>query len=93
MVLLCLEHAYSQEAAAVHQHEAECIFNEINLKLKNASEGEIDFSFISRKGFLQKNIKDIAEDTSVVTVFVGQKILDFRLEEIKKKSVPLGFVK
>jgi NhaP-type Na+/H+ or K+/H+ antiporter len=93
MVMLCLEDNYSLELAETIGKEAAVEFAKINRDLKDRGEGEIDFVFTARTGFLQENINELAAtDTNVTAIFVGRKMLDFRLNEIKKLHVPLYFM-
>ncbi len=86
VVLLCLEDKYSVELEQEIREQAEKAFKKLSKKLQ--------FTFISQKGFLQKNISKLAEerDSSTVAIFVGRKMLDFRMEEIKHLHVPLYFL-
>jgi len=52
-----------------------------------------EFEFISRKGFLQNNIDDLATQKSrISTIFVGKRMLDYRLSEVKDLHTPLYFI-
>ncbi len=93
MVMLCLEDKYSSELSETINQEAQVEFAKINRDLKDGGKGEIDFVFTARTGFLQENINELAaSDTNVTAIFVGRKMLDFRLNEIKKLHVPLYFM-
>jgi NhaP-type Na+/H+ or K+/H+ antiporter len=93
MVLLCLEDKYTPELAATIKAEAEKEFEVINAEIIKKNLPEMEFKFISRLGMLEDNIKDIASEENLVTViFVGKKMLDYRLGEIKKLSVPFFFI-
>ncbi len=93
MVMLCLEDNYSAELAETINQEAQIEFAKINRDLKDRGEGEIDFVFTARTGFLQQNINELAlSDTNITAIFVGRKMLDFRLNEIKQLHVPLYFM-
>ncbi len=93
MVLLCLENKYSIDLSLQIEKKANAEFLKLNKALKQNNETEIDFKFLSRTGFLQDNIESIAGgDNLVTTIFVGHKMLDYRLNIIKKLSVPLYFL-
>lgn len=93
VVLHCMEDKYSIEAERDTEEQAQVIFRQINDKRTSKEESAIDFEYIPRTGFLQDNINDVAQhDTHVTAIFVGRKVLDFRLEEVKKLSVPLYFI-
>ncbi|MSU75077.1 MAG: hypothetical protein EXS55_00980 [Candidatus Magasanikbacteria bacterium] len=89
IVLLCLENKFTAKLEQEIIAEAEQEFARLNTTLPH----KLEFSVLSRRGFLQTNIKTLAEkDTSVTAIFVGHKMLDFRLKEIKKLHAPLYFM-
>jgi hypothetical protein len=93
MLLHCLEEHYTPELAARMGEEAEEEFKKINADRENKGRKPFQFSYISRKGFLQRNIEDIAKTHSnLALAFVGRKVLDYRLPEIRQLSVPLYFL-
>ena len=89
-VLMCLEYKYTPDALKELEELARAEFK----KSKEFLGAEnIIFSFISRKGFLQDNIQQLSDkDSSVVAIFVGKKMLDYRLDEIRELRVPLYFI-
>lgn len=93
MVLLCLEDKYTPETEKEIKDMAIAKFAELNDELNKKNLPEIDFSLVSHRGLLQDNIRELAEEKSNVTgIFVGRKMLDYRLDEIKKLHVPLCFM-
>lgn len=93
VLLHCLENKYTPVLAENTKAEAEQAFTSINDMRQTEGKSAIDFDFVSRTGFLQKNIDQLAKDHSEVTaIFVGRKVLDYRLEEIKHLQVPLFFI-
>ncbi len=89
VVLLCLEHKFIPELEQEIMKEAEEEFVRINKILPSS----LELSILCRRGFLQDNIRALAEkDTSVTAIFVGHKMLDFRLKEIKALHAPLYFM-
>jgi NhaP-type Na+/H+ or K+/H+ antiporter len=89
-VLMCLEYKYTPEILKELEDLAQAEFKKAKDLL---GAGNISFSFISRKGFLQDNIQQLSDlDSSVVAIFVGKKMLDYRLDEIKELRVPLYFI-
>ncbi|MEK7648266.1 MAG: cation:proton antiporter [Patescibacteria group bacterium] len=93
MLLHCLEDQYTTQREAAMRAETESAFKKINAAQAEKGEPEIEFHYVSRTGFLQQNIAALAaEHESVSAIFVGRKILDFRLEEIKQLQVPLFFI-
>lgn len=93
LVMLCLEDAYDPALSASIEKEANAVFVELNKRLRSEGKNEIDFSFVSRTGLLHDNIKELsANDSGIVAFFVGRKMLDFRLGEIKTLSLPVYFI-
>lgn len=89
-ILLCLENKYTPALSRAIEHEATQEFAKAKELLAAT---QISFAFVSRRGFLQDNIKELsARDESVIAIFVGKKMLDFRLDEIKELRVPLYFI-
>lgn len=92
-VLLCLEDNHTSQSALEIEHEAQIEFEKVNTALTTKSLKPIQFSFIARTGFLHENISALSQEQKNVTViFVGKKMLDFRLEQIKQLGVPLYFI-
>lgn len=93
VVLHCLEDKYSDELEEEISGQAQTVFGE--LEQKRAADGlePIDFEYVSRKGFLQENIKELSrEQASITALFVGKRVLDFRLEQIKELQMPVYFL-
>jgi hypothetical protein len=89
IVLLCLENKYSeQEEKKVHDAALKK-FRDIE-----NNHPDIQCYFVSRKGLLQTNITELADDphSRVTAIFVGKKMLDYRLSEIKSLHIPLRFM-
>jgi NhaP-type Na+/H+ or K+/H+ antiporter len=92
VVLLCLEEKYSPELEKEMKEVAEEEFKKLETSLRDRS-AVLQLSFVSRQGLLHETIKNMAnENTAVTTIFVGRKMLDFNLADIKKLGVPLYFV-
>jgi len=93
VLLLCLEYKYQPELEQRAQREAELVFNAVNEKLIAQGKKPLQFSFYSSAGFLQENIDYFAKNQkNLVAIFVGRKMLDYRLEEVKKLEVPIQFL-
>ena len=92
-ILLCLEDRYSPELLKQIKEDAENTIRNINTNLKDEQLPELTLNFIARKGMLQDNVQQLSQiDHGVVAVFVGRKVLDFRLNDIKNLGVPLYFL-
>ncbi len=93
VVLHCMEDKYTPEAEKDTEEQAQVLFRQLNEKRIAKEETAIDFEYVPRTGFLQDNIDDVAQhDAHVTAIFVGRKLLDFRLDQVKKLSVPLYFI-
>ena len=93
VLLLCLESRYTQALSNDMKKQAEVEIQKINKSREEANMQPIYFEFVSRKGFLQENIDDISKQKQHVSaIFVGRKVLDYKLEEIKRITVPLVFI-
>ncbi|MFA7208819.1 MAG: cation:proton antiporter [Parcubacteria group bacterium] len=92
-VMLCLENKYTATLEKDIKAKAQAAFAREAGELKIKSLSHIDFTFISRKGSLHENIDTLAKtDNKVVAIFVGKKMLDYRLSEIKQLAVPFYFM-
>ncbi|KKR21497.1 MAG: Sodium/proton antiporter, CPA1 family [Parcubacteria group bacterium GW2011_GWE2_39_37] len=91
-LLLCLEDKYTEELEKEIKETAEKEFIKYDEEAKKLGLEPIDFVIVSRKGLLQTNINELAENDGVTAIFVGTKMLDYRLSEIKKLGVPLYFL-
>ncbi len=93
VLLHCLEDKYSSVLAEEIGIQAEGEFAKINRERDLRRKLPIKFAYVSRKGFLQENINELAtENKNATVVFAGKRVLDFRLSEIKQLSVPLYFI-
>ena len=93
VVLLCLEDQYHTETIKSLEAEAKKQFTELNQAQQQANLTEINFSLVSRSGFLQDNINELSQtQKNIIAIFVGRRVLDYRLSEIKQLSVPLFFL-
>ena len=93
VVLLCLEGRYSKRRETSFMKKAEKQFKEVAEELEKEGLPAVKMKMVSNKGFLQENIAHLAEtEPSVVAIFLGRRVLDFRFQEIKELSVPLHFL-
>lgn len=93
-LLLCLEYQHTPEKTHKIEQEALKMSQHINTKLERNGFNPVIFSVVSSQGLLQENIDHLSKTQSnIVAVFVGRKMLDYKLDEIKKLSVPLHFLR
>ena len=50
------------------------------------------FEFLCGKGLLQDNIEAMVESGDVSIIFVGSKMLDYRMEDVKRLQTPFFFM-
>lgn len=91
-LLLCLEDKYSEVLEKEIKETAKKEFSKHTKRDSELGLEPLEFAIISRKGFLQTNIDELAQYDAVTAIFVGTKMLDYRLGEIKKLGVPLYFM-
>ncbi len=93
IVMLCLEYKHQPELEHRIQEEATKVFVDVNETLQGQGKKPLAFSLVSSAGFLQENISFLGQhEPHLVAIFVGRKMLDFRLDEVKKLSVPIQFM-
>jgi NhaP-type Na+/H+ or K+/H+ antiporter len=93
-LLLCLEYKYTPERAAELEAEAYAMIERLNRRLAGQDRRPINFHTAVNEGLLQEKIRHISlTHKNVVAIFVGRKMLDFKLDEIKKLSIPLYFMR
>lgn len=94
VVLLCLEYKYNPELEHQVREEAEVLFETLNKQFEEKGMRPLKFSLISSVGFLQENIDYLAKNEKrLLAIFVGRKMLDYRLRDVKKMAVPIQFIK
>jgi cell volume regulation protein A len=92
ILLHCPEDRYTPEFEEETRIQAEGLFASINKERELRKKLPMKFTFISRRGFLQDNVNDLAKENNVTTIFAGKKVLDYRLSEIKQLTVPFYFL-
>ncbi len=92
ILLHCPEDAYSkafeEEIGALFVNEMESL----NAKRREQAKKIVQYKYLPRKGFLEKNIEIISRQNNVTAIFVGKRMLDYRLEQVKKLSAALVFL-
>lgn len=93
-LLLCLEYRHTEERAETIRKEAEVMMERLNNKLARHGKPARHFEVMVSEGLLQENIDRISkEQDNVIAIFVGRKMLDYKLDQIKKLAVPLHFLR
>jgi NhaP-type Na+/H+ or K+/H+ antiporter len=93
-LLLCMEYKYTPEKANKIKKDAEVMMERINTKLARHGKAARHFEIMVSEGLLQDNIDRISRrQDNIIAIFVGRKMLDYKLDEIKKLAVPLQFLR
>ncbi len=93
MLLHCPEAKYSESFVKEVKKRARELFAETDAKLKSEGFTHMHFECVSRKGLLQDNIEQlIRENTEVSIIFVGDTMLDYTLDDVKRLQVPFMFL-
>ena len=72
--------------------QAQSLFVTVNAARVAEGKKEFHFEFLGRPGLLQDEIRSLVKEDEVAIVFVGEKMLDYRLDDVKKLRVPFVFV-
>lgn len=93
VVLLCLEGRHTKKLAIEMEEKLAEATASINDDRKCDRRKCVEIRIISNKGFLQDNIKRLARTEEDLTIiFIGKRVLDYRLEEMKQIPVPFYFM-
>lgn len=93
VILLCLENRYSSSLVAKLKKEAAKLAKEIDADMQSKHQPAVTIELVANKGFLQENIDHLAEtEKDLAVIFIGKRVLDFRLTEIKQLPVPFYFL-
>ena len=93
LLLHCPELKFTDTYIAEIEKKASNLFTSINQSMEASGQKHLHFEFIGRHGLLQNNIEQLLrENTEVSIVFVGNKMLDYRIHEIKRLQVPFVFI-
>lgn len=92
ILLHCPESKYSTEYVDTVRAQAQALFNEINIVRKAEGLSQFSFEFIAKQGLLQDGIRELIRDSEISIIFVGKRMLDFRLEDVKQLTVPFVFL-
>lgn len=91
-LLHCPEDKYSEHYLRQIRKEAEDCFEVISKNRGADTKPAIHFEFLGRPGSLQDNIEQLVHGDNVSIIFVGMKMLDYRLEDVKRLRVPFVFI-
>ncbi len=91
-LLHCPEEKHSPDYMSEVTIEAQALFTKMNAARVSDGKKEFRFEFLGRPGLLQDNIQELVKEDEVAIIFVGEKMLDYRLEDVKRLRVPFVFV-
>jgi NhaP-type Na+/H+ or K+/H+ antiporter len=91
-LLHCPEEKYSPEFIEEIDAKAAALFGSSNAARVAQGKKQLHFELLDRPGPLQDNIQALVEQDEVAIIFVGDKMLDYRLDDVKKLRVPFVFV-
>lgn len=86
------EDKYSAEFVDEIKELADARFKAINRSLDKRGKLEFNFKFIGCPGKLETNLESLTDKGNISAIFVGSKMLDFRLEKIKSFQIPFVFM-
>lgn len=86
------EGKYSPAFALKIEKEARELFAATNAQLRHEKRKKLQFELLLKKGKLQTNIAELIAVEDIRIVFVGMKMLDYRLSEIKKLRTSFHFI-
>lgn len=92
VVLHCPESKYSPEYSKAMHGAMEKLGQVINAEMEAQGHSPLKFEFIGRQGLLQENVESFTKENDAAIIFVGNKMLDYRLEDVKRLSVPFVFL-
>jgi hypothetical protein len=92
VLLHCPEDRYTAEFILQMEKEAKAAFAGIQAKRKQQEKKAIQLELLLRPGTLQQNLEAVLKSYNVSMVFVGSKMLDYRLDEVKKLGAPFTFL-
>lgn len=91
-LLHCPEDRYTPEFVADVRKRAEEMFKVFNEKLTQEGHRAMNFEFLCGPGLLQENIESMIDAGDVSIIFVGSKMLDYRMEDVKRLDAPFYFM-
>ncbi|MBT5237149.1 hypothetical protein HOL63_02135 [Candidatus Peregrinibacteria bacterium] len=91
-LLHCPEEKYTTAFTGDVKKRADDLFKSINTHRINNDQKEMHFEFLCGKGLLQDNIEAMVESGDVSIIFVGSKMLDYRMEDVKRLQTPFFFM-
>ncbi|MGL5830851.1 MAG: cation:proton antiporter [Candidatus Altimarinota bacterium] len=92
LLLHCPEEKFANKFNEEIKKVADKKFQNINSKLSEENQPIINFKLLILPGLLEDNIEAMLVENQVSILFVGNKMLDFRLDELKRLQAPFVFL-
>jgi hypothetical protein len=92
ILLHCGEDKYSKTFVEEAKHKADALFKKINKRQEKDEKTQTTFQFLAHPGLLTDNIEKLLDTYDAAIVFVGKKMLDYRMEDVKRLRVPFVFL-
>ncbi len=91
-LLHCPESRYTEAFLAQVKIDAGNLFEAVNTERRKEGKSDMQFEFLGRPGTLQENIEQLIASDDISIIFVGSKMLDYRIEDVKRLQAPLIFL-
>lgn len=92
ILLHCPEEKYNTNFVKQVEAGAKKVFANINDQRLDVGQRQFNFELLCGPGLLQTNIEQLIAQGDVSIIFVGGKMLDYRLEDVKNLKVPFYFM-
>lgn len=93
LILNCMEDKYTEEKATKITLKSSQIAAEFNTQSKSEGLPEVNLSVVHHRGLLEDNVAKLSnEEKNLSVIFVGRRVLDFRLEHFKNMNIPIHFL-
>jgi hypothetical protein len=92
VLLHCPEAKYSESVAKAIRKDAAREFATLNAEREKDGKTPLRCELILRPGLLQDNIEALLASHEIAALFVGSKMLDYRLADVKRLRVPFVFL-
>ncbi|MFN7160048.1 MAG: cation:proton antiporter [Candidatus Gracilibacteria bacterium] len=93
LILNCMEDKYTQEKANEITKNATVAAADYNAKNHNEGLPQVNLSIVHHRGLLEENVAKLSnEEKKLSVIFVGRRVLDFRLEHFKTMNIPIRFL-
>jgi NhaP-type Na+/H+ or K+/H+ antiporter len=92
LLLHCPEERFQTEFVVDVQNRILSLVKKIEAEQRKQKKPSLHISYLIRPGLLQDNIESLLQTHSASIIFVGAKMLDYRMEDVKRLKVPFVFM-